>query len=75
LPHRQLGPTTSALHPRTRGRSFGIPSARIDKNQGSDFLRAATFDEMSISDFQELWTRLCENDLEYNEMKVRLVIV
>lgn len=24
---------------------------------------------MSIADFQELWTRLCENDVEYNEMK------
>jgi hypothetical protein len=24
---------------------------------------------MSIGDFQELWTRLCENDVEYNEMK------
>lgn len=73
MPHRQLG--TSALNPRTRGGIPSIPAARIDKNQGPDFQRAATFDEMSIADFQELWTRLCENDLEYNEMKVRLVSI
>ncbi len=30
-----------------------------------------TFDDMSMADFQELWIRLCENDVEYNEMKVR----
>ncbi|KAL4532030.1 hypothetical protein Ndes2437B_g02457 [Nannochloris sp. 'desiccata'] len=68
LPHRQLNPSSSAFNPRTRG-GDRISAARSDRNQGSDFQRAATFDEMSIADFQELWTRLCENDVEYNEMK------
>ena len=33
--------------------------------------KVATFDQMSMDDFLELWIRLCENDVEYNEMKVR----
>ena len=66
---RQHTTKTFALNPRT-GASKGACGSRMDKNQGYDFQRAGTFDEMSIADFQELWTRLCENDVEYNEMKV-----